>query len=204
MVSFTLFYTTRPCPGRRNRVVILTSVRLFLLVLLPVYLIAQTPVAGQAAKELDAALVGTWAGTLEYRDYSEPPTSNKRVKLPTWLTVSHAGDNLRFDYVYDDGPSKTVKESLLVHVDVVSAVYTTMDSAGKLEDTYKIAGVNQHRSGRGVLTLTGMGTENGKPVEVRTTLRVGRSIFEVVRETASTGQPFTFRHSYTMVRSAAP
>ena len=178
--------------------------RPFLLVLLPAYLIAQTPVAQQAAKEIDAALVGTWAGTLEYRDYSEPPTSDKRVKLPTWLSVSHAGDNLRFDYIYDDGPSKTVKENSLVHIDTGSAVYTTMDSVGKLEDTYKIAGLDQLRSGRGVLTLTGVGTENGKPVEVRTTLRIGRNILEVMRETASTGQAFTFRHSYTMVRAAAP
>ena len=178
--------------------------RALLLVLLPAYLIAQTPAAEQAAKEIDAALVGTWAGTLEYRDYSEPPTSDKRVKLPTWLSVSHAGYNLRFDYVYDDGPSKTVKESSLVHIDKVSAVYTTIDLAGKPEDIYKIAGLDQLRSGRGVLTLTGVGTENGKPVEVRTTLRIGRSILEVMRETASTGQPFTFRHSYTMVRSAAP
>jgi hypothetical protein len=80
-----------------------------------------------------------------------------------------------------------VKESSLVDIDMVSAVYTTTDSAGKLEDTYKIAGLDQLRFGRGVLTLTGVRTENGKPVEVRTTLRIGRNILEVMRETASTG-----------------
>jgi hypothetical protein len=203
MVAFTVCETARRWLGSRDRAAILTEVHLFLLVLLPSCLIEQIPIAQQAAKEIDAALVGAWAGTLEYRDYSEPPTSNKRVKLPTWLSVSNAGDNLLFEYVYDDGPSKTVKESSLVHIDMVSAVYTTTDSTGKLH-TYKIAGSDQLRSGRGVLTLTGVGAENGKPVGVRTTLRIGRNILEVMRETASTGQAFTFRHSYTMVRTAAP
>ena len=176
----------------------------FLLVLLPVYLFAQASVAPQTAKEIHAALVGAWVGTLEYRDYSEPPTSNKRVKLPTWLTIAQARDNLRFEYVYDDGPSKTVKEISLIHIDMVSAIYTNMDLAEKVEDSYKIAGLDQLRQGRGALTLTGAGTENGKPVAVRTTLRIGRNILEITRETAPSGQAFTFRHSYTMVRALAP
>jgi hypothetical protein len=64
--------------------------------------------------------------------------------------------------------------------------------------------LDQLRQGLGILTLTGAGTENGKPVEVRTTLRIGRNILEILRETAATGQAFTFRHSYTMVRATAP
>lgn len=176
----------------------------FLLVLLPVCLLPQASVAPPAANDIYAALVGAWVGTLEYRDYSEPPTSNKRVKLPTWLSIAQARDNLRFEYVYDDGPSKTVKESSMVHIDMVAAVYTNMDLAGNLKDSYKIVGLDQLRLGRGILTLTGAGTENEKPVEVRTTLRIGRNILEISRETAPSGQAFTFRHSYTMVRALAP
>ncbi len=179
------------------------QMRRFWLVLFPVYLLAQASVSPHAAKELDAALVGSWVGTLEYRDYSEPATSSKRVKLPTWLSISQAGDNLRLEYVYDDGPSKTVKESSLVHIDAGSATYTTMDTGGKLEDTYRVTGLEQLRLGRGILTLTGAGTEDGKRVEVRTTLRIGRNILEMLRETAPTGSALTFRHAYTMVRAVA-
>jgi hypothetical protein len=73
---------------------------------------------------------------------------------------------------------------------------------GKVESTYAIASFDQFRSGRGVWTLTGTGTENNAPVEVRTTLHIGRNILEITRETAEAGKPFTFRHSYRFVRAA--
>ena len=176
----------------------------FLLILLPACLFAQAPTVSPVGKEISKALLGLWAGTLEYRDYSEPPTSDKRVKLPTWLKVSEAGDDIRLDYVYDDGPSKTVTESSLVHIDTASAAYTDTSVEGKVQSVYKIAGLDRLNKGRGVLTLTGPGLENRKPVQVRTTLRIGRNIVEILRETSLPDQPFTFRHSYTMVRAASP
>ena len=158
--------------------------------------------SAQPVADLQHALVGTWVGTLEYRDFSEPATSTKRVKLPTWLDVEPSGGDLRFHYVYDDGPSKTVEETSLIRID--PAHYIVLDGAGKVESQYAIAGLDQLRSGRGVLTLTGKGTENDVPVEVRTTLRIGRNLLEITRETAASGQSFTFRHAYTFVRAARP
>lgn len=160
--------------------------------------------ADEQASGLNAALVGSWTGTLEYRDYSEPPASTKRVKLPTWLTIEAAGDGLRFNYIYDDGPTKTVTETSLVRVDPARSTYTTFYRAGKLEDTCSITGLADLRQGRGTLTLTGPGIENNTPVSTRTTLRIGRNILEITRETAAPGQPFTFRHTYTFVRASAP
>jgi len=157
------------------------------------------------ATELRDALVGEWVGTLEYRDYSEPATSTKRVKLPTWLKVEPAqGTDLRFRYIYDDGPTKTVKEVSVIGIDTSNSLYTISDLAGKIEDSYTISGLAQLRSGHGTLTLTGKGTENKVLVEVRTTLRIGRNILEITRETAAPGQPFAFRHAYTFVRAAEP
>lgn len=165
---------------------------------------AQDAPATTSLAELQGSFAGSWAGTLEYRDYSEPATSTKRVKLPTWLTIEPTGGDLRFRYVYDDGPSKTVKENSIVRIDPATAHYTVLDHDGKIEDSYVIGGLAQLRSGRGVLTLTGSGTENGKAVDVRTTVRVGRNILEITRETAVSGEPFTFRHAYTLVRASAP
>src|SRR5579875_3976336 len=82
---------------------------------------AQTPASNVTAATLDVqpaltqALLGRWVGVLEYRDYSEPATSLKRVQLPTWLTVSTAAEGLATDYTYDDGPTKVVtSHSVLV------------------------------------------------------------------------------------------
>jgi hypothetical protein len=154
--------------------------------------------------ELQRALVGSWAGTLEYRDFSEPATSTKRVKLPTWLVVEPAGADLRFRYIYDDGPAKTVIETVLIRIDPTAARYAIIDLTGKLEDSYAIAGLADLRQGRGTLTLTGTGTENKATVEVRTTIRIGRNILEFTRETGVSGQPLTFRHAYTLVRASPP
>ena len=101
--------------------------------------------------------MGAWAGTLEYRDYSEPATSTKRVKLPTWLNVEPAAPDLGFRYIYDAGPTKTVKEISVIGVDPSRSLYTVSDSAGKLEDSYTIVGLAQLRSGHGILTLNGKG-----------------------------------------------
>lgn len=154
--------------------------------------------------ELQRSLTGMWVGTLEYRDYSEPATSTKRVKLPTWLSVEATEGGLRFHYVYDDGPTKVVTDEELIRIDATAGTYDSHGADGKLEDSYSIAGLEQMHDGRGVLVLTGKGTENNAPVEVRTTMRIGRNILEMTRETAVAGQPLTFRHAYTFVRAAAP
>jgi hypothetical protein len=153
--------------------------------------------------DLRRALAGSWAGTLEYRDYSEPATSIKRVKLPTWLEIE-AATELRFRYVYDDGPSKTVFEKEVVRIDPVAERYQVLGEDGNLKDEYAIAGLGSLREGRGTLTLSGKGTENGKPVDARATIRIGRNILEIIRETAPRGQPLAFRHAYTLVRTSPP
>jgi hypothetical protein len=134
--------------------------------------------------EVQQALLGSWTGTLEYRDYSEPATSTKRVNLPTWLTVQATGADLRLNYIYDDGPSKTVTETAVIH-------FEASDTA-------------QLREGRGTIVITAPGKESDKPVQTKTTYRIGRNIFEILEETAPEGEPFAFRHAYTFVRSTPP
>lgn len=132
--------------------------------------------------EVQRALVGSWTGVLEYRDYSEPPTSTKREKLPTWLTVEADGADLKFRYTYDDGPNKTVTGSDTVHFDPAAVAA-------------------QLKNGRGTIVVTGTATENDKPVPTRTTWHIRRNILEYVYET---GTPAAFRHSYSFVRATPP
>ncbi len=156
------------------------------------------------ATELRGALVGSWVGTLEYRDYSEPATSTKRVKLPTWLTIAPSADDLSFLYIYDDGPAKTVTETSRVNIDDVASRYEVMNAQGKIQESYSIAGLAELRKGHGTLILTGKGTENNVPVAVRLTIRISRNILEILHDTAASGQPFTFRHAYTFICESPP
>lgn len=53
-----------------------------------------------------AVVQGEWRGSLTYRDYSEP---KRMVTLPTRLFIALSAPNeLVLQYMFDDGPSKTV------------------------------------------------------------------------------------------------
>ena len=162
------------------------------------------PSVGSPLTEIQHALMGAWTGTLEYRDFSEPATSTKRVKLPTWLTIEIAGADLRFRYIYDDGPAKTVTDTETIRIDASAAHYQVLGPEGKAKESYSIEGLAALREGRGTLILTGPGTENGTAVDARTTFRIGRNILVITRETAPHGEAMIFRHAYTFVRSAPP
>ncbi len=160
---------------------------------------------------LQASLRGEWVGVLEYRDYSEPPASTKRVKLPTWLSVSPQSVSLRFQYIYDDGPTKTVADTELLTIDPAAATWTiTPQNTSGAEpskekvEVYRISGLSALKNGRGILVLAGAGTDSGQSAEVRTTVRIGRNILEILRETRHTGEEFQFRHVYTFIRAQPP
>jgi hypothetical protein len=161
----------------------------------------------QTERDLRLALLGDWVGALEYRDYSEPPTSTKRELLPTWLSISDAepGKTLRWHYVYDDGPSKTVEESDVVRFDTSASSYSEATD-GKPAQVFKVVGYDSLREGRGTLVLTGSGTDNKKPSEKRVTITIKRNLIEIVEETrpAGSSESFDFRHSFRFTRAAPP
>jgi hypothetical protein len=169
--------------------------------------VAAAIVTSQAADALQSAMVGSWVGTLAYRDYAEPATSTKRVLLPTWLTVTQVDGRLRWHYVYDDGPSKTVTDDERVHVEAGSvggANYVTQPGDGKPEQRLTVQGLEELKAGHGTVTMTGQIVEKNAPAQIRVTLHVGRNLLELTRETGATGQPLAFRDAYTFVRRDAP
>lgn len=175
--------------------------------LLAVPLVAQAPSSNLAQIESDLrqALLGQWTGVLEYRDYSEPPGSTKRVQLPTWLTVTKEAGVLTEHFVYDDGPGKTVESSQTITLDVGSKTYTEQE-ASKPAQTSRVAGFETLKDGRGEIILLGHGLDNSKLAETRTTLTIRRNLLSWLDEVrpANTQEPFTFRHRYTFTRAVAP
>ena len=193
-------YSTTSLSGRLFR---RASLALLALVCFALRLPAQTPPGGRTS--LSGALLGHWTGVLEYRDYAEPATSTKRVQLPTWLYIHSQGEALRFEYTYDDGPNKVVKSSPTVLIDEAAETYKVVPADGVAE-SYTVSGLATLRNAHGTLILTGEGTDNKKPAQIRTTLVVGRNLLswlEEVRPAGST-EPFVFRHRYTFTRAEAP
>lgn len=159
-----------------------------------------TPVIQNSpAEPIYSALAGAWVGALEYRDYS----SNARVFLPTILDIRKAKDRsfLFLHYIYDDGPTKVVQDNETVSVDTAAATYTTVSSDGKQTDKNSVAGVDAFlKAGHGRLVRSGMGKENGKTVDIRTTLTVFPDSLTILKETRPQGGEFQFRDQYKLMR----
>ncbi len=166
---------------------------------------AQSPTATDPAKDISLLLAGNWAGYLEYRDYSEPATSTKRVQLPTWISVTPAADGLSFHYIYDDGPNKTVNETEQVVFDAVKRTYTSSE-AGHPAEACSVAGFDQLHEGHGQLVMTCEGEDDGKPAERHLTMTLHRNLIEWLLETRPAGSSgaFAFRHFYRFTRAQPP
>ena len=159
--------------------------------------------AAPPPKDLNANFVGKWTGQLEYRDFQ----SNAQVFLPTWLTVTETPDqkSLQFNYVYDDGPTKTVRESMTVTLDPATAKMSFISDRDHSSDTYDVQGLEEFaKLGRGTLVLTGRSKENDKPVDARITLTLRRNLYTLRKETRHEGEDFKFRDAYTFTRAEPP
>ena len=145
-----------------------------------------------APPDLAQSLAGAWTGSLQYRDFS----NDKQVVLPTTVTFSGPSTALRGDYVYDDGPGKTVKSSEQWSLAPDGTTLTT-DPAGTP------ARVTAYRAGSGTdMTLEAEGTaeENKQPVAVRTQLERQGNALTITRLTQLPGQPWLTRHTYRFVK----
>ncbi len=150
----------------------------------------------------DRLFVGSWTGVLEYRDFQ----TDKMVRLPTWLEVQTSLHGpLHMTYIYDDGPTKTVIERSSVTLDAQANTYTVTSDRDHSSDTYRVSGYQDLLAkGIGVLTMTGAGQENAKPVDVRITLTIGRNLYILRKETREAGQDFRMRDEYVFTRRDPP
>lgn len=96
------------------------------------FLVCALPVPGQVqqisspspnpmnVEQLYGGFLCDWVGQLEYR-----VSDNSRVFLPTWLEITRTSDgrSLRFAYVYDDGPTKIVRELSVITLTTPKPLY---------------------------------------------------------------------------------
>jgi hypothetical protein len=176
-------------------------ITVLIMLALTVSMSAQTPAV--LHQDLNTNFIGKWTGQLEYRDFQ----SNAQVFLPTWLSVVETGDkrSLQFNYIYDDGPSKTIRELMTVTLDPTTAKITFISDRDHTTDTYAVQGLEEFaKLGRGTLILTGPGKENTKPVDVRITLTLRRNLYTYRKETRQQDEDFKFRDGYTFTRAEPP
>jgi hypothetical protein len=163
-------------------------------------------------QDLNTNFVGNWVGQLEYRDYG----TNERVFLPTWLRITETSDHraLELSYVYDDGPSKTVREHVTLELDAAMhrATLTDHDETQKgktTSQTFAVSGLDEFsKTGRGVLRLTGPGLDDNKHVDVRVTLTLRRNLYSYRKEIRPAGNTdedaYEFRDGYVFTRAEGP
>ena len=184
----------------RMRIILLAASLSLSLVVSP-----QVDTVHTADASLRQALTGDWVGVLEYRDFSEPVTSTKRVDLPTWLSIAALGESMAWKYTYDDGPTKVLEETDTVTFDPAANSYTE-SSNGKPPSVFSVRGYEALKNGRGVLVLHGSGTDNDKPSETRITMTIRRNLLEITEEVRPAGStdPFAFRHMFRFTRTQPP
>ena len=121
------------------------------------------------------------------------------------MTPGSDGRSVTLSYIYDDGPTKTVRDQTTLSLDPGAAT-ATFTSSSEPATTYAVTGFDAFiKLNRGTLVLTGKGTENKQPVDVRITLTLRRNLFTLLKETRPPGTAdYKFRDTYTFTRSAAP
>ena len=151
----------------------------------------------QVTPSTPPAFVGSWIGTLTYRDYSD----NSLQKLGTLVRIykEKGEDTLVFRYVYDDGPKKVLQESETVQIDWAKKKYIVTSDEGKQINSYDLK-TRLKPDGTGELSLTGKGTENNVEVDVLTTIKIKTNQFKILRQTRPKGANFAFRHEFSFSR----
>ncbi|MBU6167217.1 MAG: hypothetical protein KGQ52_13970 [Alphaproteobacteria bacterium] len=148
-----------------------------------------TPAAPlDGAATLAAAIAGTWAGTLDYRDYG----TDARVTLPTLMS----GSGLGIAWTFDDGPGKTVRAAERWAFSPDGKTLTI--SSGTSQERLAVTELRRSAAGAVTLVADGSGSENGQTVMIRTILTRDMDRLRLTRLSRSAGQPFIMRHSYQL------
>ena len=150
-------------------------------------------------RALHAALGGRWTGTLRYRDYRD---STRFVSLPTVVEGTTAADSasVRLDYIYDDGPGKTVRSSDIFSLNAEMTELLWGSAEGeRAPSTFSV----QRISGVGPLTLVVAmnGEDDNRQARIRETLIVDSSELRILKEVqCKADAPWVFRHEYVLRR----
>lgn len=144
--------------------------------------------AENVSKLVEGLLAGRWSGTLDYRDFG----SNERVTLPTLLE----SDGHRLSWTYDDGPGKTVRESVRWTFDDVRRTLTIDSSKGP--EVWRLAEAHSATDGAITLVLESERVEIDRRVISNIVLTRSGDKLRLTRMSRAEGEPFLMRNSYEL------
>lgn len=136
------------------------------------------------------ALMGDWAGTLDYRDSRK----DTRVTLPTLMR----SDGAVLSWTFDDGPGKTMRSSETWVFDAAGQALTI--TAGKnAPDQWRVLESRTSAEGESLtIVLEGESRENGRSVTARKILTRDGNRLRITKQTRMAGEPFLMRQSYEL------
>lgn len=148
------------------------------------------PTSTNSTALVAAALAGDWAGTLDYRDYSD----DSRSTLPTLMQ----SDGQVLAWTYDDGPKKTVRSSETWKFDGAGRSLT-ITSGSNTPDQWQVVESRASADGSSVtIVLDGVIEENGRRVIARKILTRDGKRLRITKLTRGAGEPFLMRQSYEL------
>ena len=178
------------------RLLLSVAAMLALTYALPTRLAAQTI---PSSKALHAALAGKWTGTLRYRDYQD---STRFVSLPTVVEGTTAADsmNVRLDFVYDDGPGKTVRSSDTFSLNDQAHLLLWGPADGKrVASTFAVQQFSGSNPFRLIVEMNG--EDDNRKALIRETLTVDAGELRILKEVQFKADlPWLFRHEYRVSR----
>ncbi|MEA1618006.1 S41 family peptidase [Erythrobacter sp. T5W1-R] len=144
------------------------------------------------AAAVSKALAGDWAGTLDYRDFSDDSRET--------LTTLMRSDGAVLSWTFDDGPGKTMRSSDTWVFDAAGQALTI--TAGKnAPDQWRVLESRISADGESLtIVLEGESRENGRSVTVRKILTRDGSRLRITKQTRVAGEPFLMRQSYELRR----
>jgi len=145
-----------------------------------------------------AAAQGEWKGSLTYRDYSK---ADRMVTLPTKLFVALASPNeLVMQYIFDDGPNKTVYSYERMKIDLEKNQLTWATGSGeKPASLYRVT-ANVLASGGRKISFERNDDKDGKAVQ-RYSIELGASAFKLEKSEVDAAGVATFRNKYEFSRT---
>lgn len=147
-------------------------------------------VSNDTAAMVAKALMGDWAGTLDYRDFLK----DTRETLPTVMQ----SDGAVLSWTFDDGPGKTVRSSENWAFDA-SGQTLTITAGTNAPDQWRVVESRASADGASfTLVLEGEGKEAARSVIARKILTRDGNRLRITKQTRVVGEPFLMRQSYEL------
>ncbi|WP_199555161.1 hypothetical protein [Sandaracinobacteroides hominis] len=153
--------------------------------------------AAQAATAQPASrFVGSWEGTLEFRNIA----TGAQHKVPaTMLGKLQPDGKALLDLTIDDGKGHIVRQPATIQLDAGSK--RLFRNPGDTSIAFNVTGnMTPAATEPLALTLLGRGSEDGRPADIRETLNITGDTLVWGRETRIDGQDWRFRNEYRLTR----